>query len=115
SYIQDIATQEVLLKPNERALNPVGMAYSGYYRLAESKLEEPMSLLADYYNTNYAYSNEAYNKGAVFAEQLGYIIGKENLNKTFLNFYDLWKFKHPTPNDFQRVAEQTSGINLKWY
>src|SRR5690606_33528176 len=60
-------------------------------------------------------SNEAYSKGAVFAEQLGYIIGKENLQKTFLRFYELWKFKHPTPNDFKRVAEEVSGINLKWY
>ena len=49
------------------------------------------------------------------AEQMGYIIGKQNLQKTFLNFYDIWKFKHPTPNDFKRVAEETSGINLKWY
>ena len=115
SYIQDIATTELFEKPAVRALNPVGMAYSGYYRLAQSGLEEPMSLLADYYNTTYGYSNEAYNKGAVSAEQLGYIIGQENLKKTFLKFYELWKFKHPTPNDFKRVAEEISGINLKWY
>src|SRR5690606_23287866 len=38
-----------------------------------------------------------------------------NLETTFLKFYDIWKFKHPTPNDFKRVAEQVSGINLKWY
>lgn len=74
-----------------------------------------MSLLADYYNTNYGYSNQAYNKGQVLAQQLGYIIGQENLDKTFLKFYELWKFKHPTPNDFKRVAEDISGINLKWY
>ncbi|MNI25400.1 hypothetical protein D3C73_790490 [compost metagenome] len=51
----------------------------------------------------------------MLAEQLGYIIGQENLEKTFLKFYDIWKFKHPTPNDFKRVAEDVSGINLKWY
>jgi hypothetical protein len=71
--------------------------------------------LADYYNSNFAYSNEAYNKGAVFAEQLGYIIGQQQLEETFLKFYELWKFKHPTANDFKRVAEEVSGINLKWY
>lgn len=115
SYIEELAYQEIFLKPKVRELNPIGMAYNGYYRLAKSGKEEPMSLLADYYNTNFAYSNEAYNKGAVLAEQLGYIIGKENLQKTFLSFYDQWKFKHPTPNDFKRVAEQTADINLKWY
>jgi len=95
--------------------NPVIDAYRAYYKLALSGKEEPMSLLADYYDTNYGYSQQAYNKGQVFAQQLGYIIGQENLDKTFLKFYELWKFKHPTPNDFKRVAEDISGINLKWY
>lgn len=115
SYIQDLAYAELFEKPQVRALNPIGMAYNGYYRLAKSGLEEPMSLLADYYHTNYAYSVQAYSKGGVLLEQLGYIIGNENLKQTFLNFYAQWKFKHPTPNDFKRVAEETSGMNLKWY
>lgn len=115
SYIEELALTELFVRPTAKALNPIGSAYMAYYKLAKSGKEEPMSLLADYYNTNYAYSNEAYNKGAVLAEQLGYIIGKENLQKTFLKFYDIWKFKHPTPNDFKRVAEEVSGINLKWY
>lgn len=115
SYIEELAYTELFEKPKARALNPIGSAYNSYYRLAKSGKEEPMSLLADYYNTNFAYSIEAYSKGGVLAEQMGYIIGKQNLQKTFLNFYDIWKFKHPTPNDFKRVAEETSGINLKWY
>lgn len=115
SYIQDIAFQHLFERKGSLDTNPVIGAYRAYYKLALSGEEEPMSLLADYYKTNYAYSNQAYNKGAVMAEQLGYIIGKENLDKTFLKFYEIWKFKHPTPNDFKRVAEDISGINLKWY
>ena len=115
SYIEELGMHELFEKKGAIPTNPVIVPYRAYYRLALSGKEEPMSLLADYYNTNYAYSNQAYNKGAVLVEQLGYIIGKENLAKTFLKFYDIWKFKHPTPNDFKRVAEEVSGINLKWY
>lgn len=115
SYIEELASQSLFEKKGALESNPVIAAYRAYYKLALSGKEEPMSLLADYYNSNYAYSNQAYNKGQVFAQQLGYIIGQENLNKTFLKFYELWKFKHPTPNDFKRVAEEISGINLKWY
>ena len=115
SYIEELGMHELFEKKGAIPTNPVIVPYRAYYRLALSGKEEPMSLLADYYNTNYAYSNQAYNKGAVLVEQLGYIIGKENLEKTFLKFYDIWKFKHPTPNDFKRVAEEVSGINLKWY
>ncbi|MBL1409650.1 M1 family metallopeptidase [Sphingobacterium faecale] len=115
SYVEELGMQQLFYKKGTLETNPMIDAYRAYYKLALSGKEEPMSLLADYYNTNYGYSNQAYNKGAVLAEQLGYIIGKSNLDKTFLKFYDIWKFKHPTPNDFKRVAEDISGINLKWY
>lgn len=115
SYVADLGMQHIFHKRGALESNPMIESYRAYYNLALSGREEPMSLLADYYNTNYAYSNQAYNKGAVFAEQLGYIISKQHLEETFLRFYDIWKFKHPTPNDFKRVAEDISGINLKWY
>lgn len=115
SYIEELGFQSLFEKRGSLDTNPVISAYRAYYKLALSGKEEPMSLLADYYDTNYGYSQQAYNKGQVFAQQLGYIIGQQNLDKTFLKFYELWKFKHPTPNDFKRVAEDISGINLKWY
>ena len=62
-----------------------------------------------------AYEISAYSKGAVFLSQLGYIIGKEKLKKTLREYFKEFKFKHPVPNDFRRVAERVSGIQLKWY
>lgn len=114
-YLEELGMQHIFHKKGVHHSNPMIDYYRSYYRLALSGKEEPMSLLADYYNSNYAYSNQAYRKGAVMAEQLGYIIGQQNLSESFLRFYDLWKLKHPTPNDFKRVAEEVSGINLKWY
>lgn len=115
SYVEQMAHLNVVDKLKVMPSNPNPDAYKGYIALALSGKEEPASLLADYYNTNYAYSLEAYYKGQVLAIQLGYIIGNDNLNKTFLEFYKQWKFKHPSGNDFKRVAEEVSGINLKWY
>lgn len=113
SYAEHIAYLEIFNKPIEP--NPNWGAYESYFDLAKSGVEEPMSLLADYYNYNYAYGVQAYVKGQVYLIQLEYIIGKDNLKKVFHEFYKQWKFKHPTPNDFKRVAEEVSGINLKWY
>ncbi|MDR6336984.1 hypothetical protein HNQ91_000006 [Filimonas zeae] len=90
-------------------------AYEGYYRLVQSRREEPMSTHADHYNTNYAYSNAAYSKGAVFLEQLSYIVGNTTLDKILLEYYQQWRFKHPNPNDFIRIAEKVSGMELDWY
>ncbi|MFT4018891.1 MAG: M1 family metallopeptidase [Agriterribacter sp.] len=90
-------------------------SYAGYFNLVRSGLEEPLTTHADHFNTNYAYSNAAYSKGAVFLEQLGYIISDSLRDKTLLEYYKQWRFKHPNANDFIRVAEKVSGIQLDWY
>ena len=94
---------------------PFTNAYNGYLKLVKSGFEEPMSTHSDHYNTNYAYGNAAYSKGAVFMAQLGYIVGAQTLDKVLLAYYNEWRFKHPNPNDFIRVAEKQSGIELQWY
>ena len=90
-------------------------SYRGYFALAKSGMEEPASTHSDHYNTNYAYSNAAYSKGAVFLSQLGYIVSDTVRDKILLAYYNAWRFKHPNPNDFIRVAEKISGMELDWY
>ena len=90
-------------------------AYSGYYRLERSGLAEPMTTFSDHYMTNYAYGQNAYSKGAVFMEQLSYIVGQKTLDRILLTYYKKWRFKHPGPKDFIRVAEKVSGMHLDWY
>jgi hypothetical protein len=89
--------------------------YDGYYALVKSKLEEPLTTHADYFNTNFAYSIASYSKGCVFLSQLGYIIGEKKRDELLLQYYNQWKFKHPNDDDFLRLAEKTSGIELDWY
>lgn len=114
TYAEAAAMKEIM-GHNKDVINPFHAAYRGYFNLVQSGVEEPLSLLADYYDLNYAYSISAYYKGQVYLAQLGYIIGEEALSETFLQFYDQWKMKHPKAGDFQKVAQDVSGINLKWY
>lgn len=95
--------------------SPQAGAYAGYFALVKSGFEEPMSTHADHYNTNFGYSITAYSKGAVFLEQLSYIIGTDNRDKGLLSYYWQWRFKHPNANDFIRVMEKQSGLQLDWY
>ena len=112
SFISTLAEDEILEKNEEF---PMERRYNDYFRLALSGTEMPQSTNANRYEYNYAYENTAYDKGAVFLSQLGYIIGEENLFKTLQEYFNEWKFKHPKPNDFRRVAERVSGIQLQWY
>ena len=48
-------------------------AYSSYFGLVKSGMEEPLTTHADHFNTNYAYGIASYSMGDMFLEQLGYI------------------------------------------
>lgn len=112
SYISTLAKNKVLKEESEF---PLLRSYGGYLRLAASGVEEPQSANANRYHYNFAYESTAYNKGAVFLGQLGYIIGMDKLNETLKTYYNEYKFKHPVPNDIRRIAERVSGIQLRWY
>lgn len=90
-------------------------AYTSYFRLAKAGYEEPLTTHGDHYNLNSAYGPGTYNKGAVFVEQLAYVIGKENFNKAMLRLWNDWKYMHPNGHDVIRVMEKTSGLELDWY
>lgn len=112
SYISNWAMNEVM---KEGLSNPTAGSYRGYKYIATSGKEQPLTTHADRYSSNTGYGIAAYSKGAVFLAQLGYVIGKDNLDKTLLKYYNDWSFKHPTPNDFIRCAEKVSGFELDWY
>jgi len=102
------------LKGAEGDANHSG-AYDSYISLALEGKEDPLSTHADHYTSNRSYGVAAYSKGEVLLDQLGYIIGKQNLKKGLLVYFDEWKFKHPRPVDFRRVMERVSGLELDWY
>ncbi|MBM3432271.1 MAG: M1 family metallopeptidase [Bacteroidetes bacterium] len=90
-------------------------SYQGYLSLVKSGREEPLTTHADHFNTNSAYSAAAYIKGAVFLEQLGYVMGAARRDQLLLDYYQQWRFKHPNASDFIRLAEKRSGLKLDWY
>ena len=94
--------------PNEGSIK-------GYVNLALSDFEEPLSTHSDHFNTNRGYGSGSYTKGAAFLAQLGYVIGEKAKNQGLLRYYNTWKFKHPNVNDFIRVMEKESGLELDWY
>lgn len=100
---------------DKNLLNPLLRQYKSYYRLANSEFQEPLSTHSDFYNLNYVYGVNAYSKGSVFLNQLGYIIGSEKLKSGMKKYFNQWKFKHPTPTDFKKVMEYESNLELDWY
>ena len=89
--------------------------YEAYFSLAQSETEEPLSTHADHFLTNRAYGLGSYYKGAVTLAQMNYLVGKETSKRALEKYYYEWRFKHPDANDFIRVFEKESGLELDWY
>lgn len=112
SFISDLAENAISTKKVD---NPLEGSYKSYYFMVNSGKELPQTTHADRHDVNQIYSISAYSKGSVFLSQLGYVIGNDNLMKTLRRYYKEFAFKHPTPNDFIRIAEKVSGMELGWY
>lgn len=95
--------------------NPFQRVYAGYTRFTQSGAEEPLSTHADHFQTNSAYGMGSYTKGQIFLNQLEYVIGKPAFDRGLLRYFNTWKFKHPNANDFIRIMEKESGLELDWY
>lgn len=108
------ASDEVLTKvlPKHK---PHNGSYRSYFSLNKSGLQEPLTTHADHYHTNRAYGAASYSMGSIFLHQLSYIVGKEVLMQGMRRYFNEWKYKHPTPNDFIRVMEKVSNMELSWY
>ncbi|MDX2133822.1 MAG: M1 family metallopeptidase [Saprospiraceae bacterium] len=119
SYAESIVENELaragLMGDRKATDSPHVGGYMGYMMLTNSGKAEPLTTHADHFHTNQGYGLSAYSKGHVFLAQLGYVIGEDNLSKGLLRYFDTWKFKHPNVNDFIRIMEKQSGLELDWY
>jgi len=95
--------------------NPHMGAYRNYMYIDTAGLREPLSTPADHFDFNMVYSINSYSTGSLFLNQLEYIVGPFAFDTGMKRYWNAWQFKHPTPEDFIRIMERVSGLELDWY
>jgi aminopeptidase N len=115
NHVMNWIRAQGLLVNEQPEADPLTSNVAGYCRFALSGREEPLSIHADHFQTNTAYSVASYVKGSVFLQQLKYIVGEPNFDIALLQYYNTWKFKHPNPNDVIRIFELQSNLELDWF
>jgi Peptidase family M1 domain len=110
----DFASDEALAFITQTANDHKG-SYNNYYSMVNRGLLELPSQHSDHFVTNSGYRTGSYTAGAIFLHQLKYIIGTEPFYAGMKQYYNTWKFRHPEPNDFIRIMEKVSGMQLHWY
>lgn len=115
SYAEHRMMAKILPESAKNYPNPHINSVELYTVFNKSGQEEVMGIFSDHFKTNKGYSTAAYIKGELFLLQLEYIVGKQTFSKIMKNYFDTWKFKHPTDRDFIHIAQKISGMDLKWY
>ena len=95
--------------------NPHLGAYRSYLYIDTAGLREPLSTPADHFDYNMVYSINSYSAGSLFLNQLEYIVGPFAFDMGMKRYWSAWQFKHPTPEDFIRIMERVSDLELDWY
>lgn len=115
TYTSTIIMNHLFPSPDDDPRELHQSSYASYLSIAGTEDEDPLTTHADHYRTNRGYGIASYSKGQVYVHQLGYIVGEDVLARSLLRYYDVWKYKHPKPNDFLRIVEKESGLVLDWY
>ncbi len=111
-YVEEL-TKDYIFEQERK--DPFESIYSNYKKWVLTGNEEPASTHSDHFSSNQAYRRASYTKGALAVRQLGYVIGEDVRDKGMLEYHKQWAFKHPDMNDFVRIMEEQSGIELSWY
>lgn len=85
-----------------------------FYRfLAVVNADQPIEThSADFSSANYGAI--MYQKTGLVFQYLRSYLGDELYDQCMHRYYDLYQFKHPYPEDMQRVVEGVSGRKLEW-
>jgi hypothetical protein len=94
---------------------------SSYVHMRNPKIAE-MNRPAWKY-THGGYGSITYQKTATWLRTMQNIIGEETMDSVMTTYYDRWKFKHPSGQDFVNVANEVIkekhgdkfGENMNWY
>jgi len=81
---------------------------------ARDNLEQSINLPADDYST-LNYSLMLYNKAGTGFNYLRAYLGDSIYDATMQEYYRKWKFKHPQPDDLQRIFESNTNKDLSWF
>ncbi|WP_303848500.1 M1 family metallopeptidase [Apibacter mensalis] len=115
SYAEHLMMAKIFPDYVKNYPNPHYNSVEFYTEFIKTRQEEVMGIFSDHFLTNNGYSVAAYIKSELFLVQLEYIVGRQTFFKIMKNYFETWKFKHPTDRDFIHIAQKISGMDLKWY
>jgi hypothetical protein len=88
-----------------------------YYRvqvIASSRMDPVLKNSWEYFNIA-SYGMNVFAKAALMLLTLENYLGEDVMSEIMRTYFERWKFKHPTSQDFITVVEEVSGKELGWF
>jgi len=85
-----------------------------FHRLMTYKNEEEPGNQSSEVYSRLGYLNAAYSKPTICLEMLEDKLGKDKFKKCIQNYFEHWKFKHPSPMDCEQSLGELAGENINW-
>ena len=81
---------------------------------ARQNTDQPLNLKSEEY-TSTNYGGVVYAKKAISVQMLRAYLGDTLFDKGMHQFFEEWKFKHPSLNDWQEIMERETEKDLSWF
>ncbi len=82
--------------------------------MASSRLDPILKNSWEFYSGG-SYATNTYAKAGLMLLTLENYLGEDVMADIMRTYFERWKFKHPTSEDFVAVAEEVSGRDLGWF
>jgi hypothetical protein len=89
-----------------------GSARAGYIGVAEL---DPMTQRGWQFLNFNSYGGISYGKTTLMLLTLEHIIGEQKVREAQHVYFERYRFKHPTADDFMNTVNDVAGQNLDWY
>ncbi len=109
-YYSNIDVSRKSSNPSKR-LSPNDYSFA-LKTLQATHFDQPISSSSEAFNDN-NYGLVAYEKASTWLKQLSEKMGADNFSRGMQQYFEEWKYKHPTPLDFKKTMEAAASQNLE--
>ncbi|MFQ5453348.1 MAG: hypothetical protein ACE5D6_04085, partial [Candidatus Zixiibacteriota bacterium] len=110
--VQDFMQNKLKIAPNLDIRWAMG--YLGYQGQAITGDDQPIDIPSDDFVRN-NYGSIVYGKTGIYTRFLHEYLGDETMDKVMQDYYETWKFRHPSPDDFKYAFTKNVREDLSWY
>lgn len=67
------------------------------------------------YYDDFSYGVNSYMRTAATLRTLQHLVGDQTFARIMRTYFERWRFKHPSSNDFRAVVNEVAGRDMNWF